>query len=91
MATKLSPAEKAWIGLATYVFAVDCGLLLTHKDAMTDAWRQALDHPIHRWIVIAAWVFTTKHLFFGKVLPWLDPFGVIALAVEGIRRVIPGG
>lgn len=85
------PAEIAWLGLVGYVSVVDSYLLATDKAPMTDAWRKALRHPLNRWLVILAWIFTTKHLFFGNVFPKIDPFralGLIARAFKNIRRII---
>lgn len=80
-------AVYAWVGLATYVFVVDISLGATGHKYMTDAWHEALHHPVHRWIVISAWLFTTKHLFFRNFLPWLDPYGAIAMMVKSISRL----
>lgn len=80
-------AVRAWLGLAAYVFVVDVALGVTGHEYMTDAWRKALKHPVHRVLVIAAWGFTTKHLFFRNFLPKVDPFGAIAIAVEAIKGI----
>lgn len=80
-------AVYAWLGLASYVFIVDIALGATGHKYMTDAWHEALRHPLHRWIVISAWAFTTKHLFFRDFLPRCDPYGLIALGVKSIKKI----
>lgn len=80
-------ATYAWVGLALYILAVDISLGATGHKYMTDAWREAMAHPIHRWVVICAWGFTTKHLFFGNLLPWLDPYHGIAAVVKAISKL----
>jgi hypothetical protein len=80
--------EAAWLGLATYIFAVDIALLMRGQKPMTEIWREALRHPLRRWVAILAWVFTTKHLFFGGFLPWLDPFHGIAASADLFEHII---
>lgn len=84
---KVDPAVLAWAGLAGYVFVVDIALLLKGNKPMTEVWREALRHPAHRWVVIAAWGFTTKHLFAGNFIPWLDPFNIIAAGAMAIQKL----
>lgn len=86
MARDTLPAEIAWLGLVTYVSVVDGYLLATGKAPMTDAWRRALKHPLNRWVVILAWIFTTKHLFFGNVLPKIDPFRALVYLARTIDK-----
>jgi len=90
MARETLPAEIAWIGLVTYVSVVDSYLLATDKEPMTSAWRKALQHPLNRWLVILAWVFTTKHLFFGNVLPKIDPFRALVSIARFTNRILGG-
>lgn len=78
----------AWEGLLGYVLTAEALLGAFGKPLMTDAWREALNHPVKRWMVITAWGLTTKHLFFPKVLPWLDPFSFIGLVLVTIKRVL---
>jgi hypothetical protein len=84
---KLEPAEWAWVGLLGYIFVVDTALGLASEKYMTDIIRESFKHPIKKWATIAAWGFTTKHLFFGNILPWLDPFSFIGLIVELVKKV----
>jgi hypothetical protein len=79
-------AEIAWLGLVAYVSVADGYLLATEKAPMTDAWRKALKHPVNRWVVILAWIFTTKHLFFGNILPKVDPFHAIMVIAKKINN-----
>jgi hypothetical protein len=64
----------------------------TQRETLSTALGNALDHPKRRWPVIAAWVITTKHLFFRKRLRWCDPFlgvgilGSKAITVATTRR-----
>jgi hypothetical protein len=88
MVRKLLPAEWAWLGLVGYITAVDGYLLATDEAPMTEVWRKALSHPINRWVVILAWLFTTKHLFFGKFLPKVDPFTSLVLAARIAKKIL---
>jgi hypothetical protein len=72
----LTPGEKAWLIMAGGIASYDIWAMTTDRCTMTEAWRTALVHPKNRWIVIAAWGFTTKHLFFGEFAKWLDPFSL---------------
>ena len=90
MAKKLLPAEWAWLGLVGYVSVVDGYLLATNKAPMTEVWRKALTHPVNRWLVIVAWLFTTKHLFFGNFLPKIDPFRSLMFAARLINKLLGG-
>lgn len=83
---KLTPAEWCWVGLTAYVVGSEAGLAATNNELMTDAWRHALEHPKNRWLVIVAWLVTTKHLFFGRMFPLLDPFTWVGYAVSGCIR-----
>jgi hypothetical protein len=80
------PAEIAWLGLVAYVSVADGLLLATGNAPMTDAWRKALKHPINRWVVVLAWFFTTKHLFFGNLFPKIDPFHLIMVIARQINK-----
>lgn len=88
MKQKLAFGTKLWIGLVAYIFGVDFYALLTDKEPLTEAFRRALENPKRRWIVTVSWILTTKHLFFGHVIPWLDPFGLIALGVGVIKKYL---
>lgn len=99
MPHKLTPGQLAWVGLASYVTLYDVPALIIKNrqiertgssdiDLMTEAWREALHHPKRRWIVIGCWAFTTKHLFFGEFLPWLDPFVIIGIAAEAVDQLL---
>lgn len=84
------PAEIAWFGLVAYVSLADGLLLANDKAPMTDAWRKALKHPVNRWVVILAWIFTTKHLFFGSFFPKIDPFYSIMFFARKINKSLGG-
>jgi hypothetical protein len=84
------PAEIAWLGLVGYVSVVDSYLLATGKAPMTDAWRKALKHPLNRWVIILAWIFTTKHLFFGNIFPKVDPFRALVVMARALNKIIEG-
>ena len=84
------PAEIAWLGLVGYVSLVDGYLLATGKAPMTDAWRKALKHPMNRWLVILAWFFTTKHLFFGNLFPKIDPFRALVFTARALKKATEG-
>ena len=88
MARKLTPGEYGWLGLVAYVSIADGILLAKRKEPMTDAWRRALSHTINRWVVIMAWAFTTKHLFFGNVMPKLDPFHAIVSIAKTLEKIL---
>jgi len=92
MATSFEDSKKnwstfAWYGLVGYVFMADIALELSGNELMTDAWHRALRHPVARWGVIAAWTFTTKHLFFRNFLPKIDPFGAMLSGVRTVKKV----
>jgi len=84
------PAEIAWLGLVGYVSLVDGYLLATGKAPMTDAWRKALKHPMNRLLVILAWFFTTKHLFFGNLFPKIDPFRALVFTARALKKATEG-
>lgn len=84
-------ATIAWVGLVVYIFVFDVFLLITGRKTMTEVWEDAMRHPGKRWLIILAWGFTTKHLFFRWLLPWLDPFGAIAGAAILIKKITPIG
>jgi hypothetical protein len=90
MARETLPAEIAWLGLVTYVSVADSYLLATGKSPMTDVWRKALKHPLNRWVVILAWIFTTKHLFFGNFLPKIDPFRALIASARFLNKILGG-
>lgn len=90
MARDTLPAELAWLGLVAYVSVVDSYLLATGREPMTKAWRNALQHPLNRWVVILAWFFTTKHLFFGDFLPKIDPFRVLTGMARILNKILGG-
>ena len=85
-------ATRAWCGLCAYVLVSDLALGATGHPYMTDAWRDALEHPVHRWLVIVAWGLTTKHLFFPNFMPKVDPFSAIGCVAGKIynRRRFDG-
>ena len=82
----LPAGTKAWIGLNTYVLGYDFYGMLTGKELLTEACYRACEDPAKRWIVTMMWAITTKHLFFSKFIPWLDPFHILAL----MARLIDG-
>lgn len=77
-----------WVGLAAYVLGVDIYALSTGRETLTEAFGRALIHPHRRWLVSVSWALTTKHLFFKRFLPWLDPFALIGLSLAGIDKLI---
>jgi len=83
---KLPAGTKAWIGLTAYVVGYDLYGLLNDKELLTEAFRRGLEDPVSRWLVVLAWGLTTKHLFFGKFLPWLDPFHLIGILAATISH-----
>lgn len=80
------PAYMVWAGLALYILIIDMYLLLTGRKTMTEVFQEALLSPNRKWILILAWGFTTKHLFFGRFVPWLDPFGLMAGGAMVIKK-----
>lgn len=77
-----------WAGLAAYVLGVDIYALSTGRETLTEAFGRALVHPKRRWLVSVSWALTTKHLFFKRFLPWLDPFALIGLSLAGMNKLI---
>lgn len=84
---KLAFGSYLWVGLASYVFIADVFALLSKRETLSEAFGRAIDNPRRRWLVTASWLFTTKHLFFRKFIPWLDPFALIAIFVGVIEKV----
>lgn len=87
---KLKPSGLAWIGLVLYVTIIDILLLRLKKQkgypyrSMSEAFGEALRHPVKRLPIIISWVVLTLHLF-GTLIPKrfsklknLDPIGFIA-------------
>lgn len=87
MGQGLTPGDKAWFVMAGGIATYDIWALTTGRATMTEAWRRALAHPKNRWYVIAAWGFTTKHLFFGDYAKWSDPFNLFAAAAFFIKKL----
>lgn len=92
----MRPAGWAWIALAGYVAVVDSLLLRKHKKyglpycSMSEAFGDALRHPVRRWPVTTVWTILTLHLF-GCLLPgppgfWsaIDPISYLARAIDHI-------
>ena len=84
---KESAGSWGWAGLALYILLWHLFGILRNFELLTTAWRRALAHPYRRWIVIIAWIMTTKHLFFGGFLPKLDPFHAIGMTATHIKRL----
>ena len=91
----IRPAGWAWIGLVAYVAVVDTILLRLHRKrglpycTLSEAFGDALKHPIKRFPLIFAWFLLTLHLF-GCLIPErfnflkkLDPIGYLARLLEG--------
>jgi hypothetical protein len=80
---KLRPGGWAWIGLGVGIASADYWLLRNGHDPMSAVFGDAIQHPIKRWPVVAAWTYITLHLF-GRWLPKrfklyrLDPLGLAA-------------
>lgn len=91
MHEKDSTSSLAWLGLAGYVFGYDVYALLNKKETLSEGFNRAMHHPRKRWLVILAWGFTTKHLFFRDRIKWLDPFGIIGLFVDSVKRIFCKG
>lgn len=83
---KLAFGTKLWLGLFGLVLCGDIYALWHDKQTFSAAFYDALQHPVKRWIIMGAWLFTTKHLFTKKI-PWLDPFIVMALGVRGAKAI----
>ena len=83
----MTPGEKAWFAMAGGIACYDIWAMTTGHSTMTEAWRTALAHPKNKWVVIAAWGFTTKHLFFGDFARWSDPFNVFAAAAFLTKKI----
>lgn len=85
-------ATRAWAVLALYVIIADVGLGVAGKNYMSDAWHNALKCRKKKWALIFLWVFTTKHLFFRNFYPKIDPYGIIAIAVNQCNnKLMKGG
>ena len=87
---KLRPSGWAWFGLVVYVTGVDIFLLKLKKKrghpyrSMSEAFGEALHHPVKKFPIIICWIILTLHLF-GTLIPKrfeklknLDPIGFIA-------------
>jgi len=61
----MSDGDKAWVGLAAYIFAYDVFATLSKKDTLSEAFDRALDHNVRSPLVIGVWAGITFHLF-GK-------------------------
>lgn len=84
---KIGFGSILWIGLAAYVLSTDSYALASGKETLSEAFGRAMMHPKRRWFVIVSWLLTTKHLFFRRFIPWLDPFGLIAVGVAGANKI----
>lgn len=78
---KLAFGTKLWLCLFGLVLGGDLYALWNNKETFSEAFYKSLHHPIRRWIVVAVWIATTKHLFTKKI-PWLDPYAIMALGVK---------
>lgn len=59
----LRNGTKAWIGLTAYVVAYDGWAALKKKETLSQAFYQAVQHPVKRWQVGVLWTYLTCHLF----------------------------
>jgi hypothetical protein len=82
---KIRPAGWCWIGLAAGVAVADVILIRKEQATMSEVFGDRLAHQTHRWLLAAAWVGLTAHLF-GKVIPeelhGLDPISHLARLLE---------
>jgi len=90
---KLKPSGMAWAGLVVYVTMIDIFLLKMKQKkgypyrSMSEAFGEALNHPVKRFPIIFSWAVLTLHLF-GTFIPEkfyrikkLDLIGFIANVV----------
>lgn len=78
----------AWVGLSSYVVLYDIWAMFSGKETLSSAFERAIQAPKKRWLVTASWLLTTKHLFFKDIVPWLDPFAVLALGVKAMQKAL---
>lgn len=79
-------ATLGWGLLGGFVFFWDLFADIFGFEMLTTGFRRWLEHPRKRIGLGLAWLFTTKHLFFGTVLPWLDPFHLLGLTFRLFHR-----
>lgn len=75
-----------WVALAGLVVSYDMWAMLTEHETMTSAFGRALEHPLARWPVLAAWGITTLHLL-GRMPRQIDPFHVLSLTTVQVRKL----
>jgi hypothetical protein len=82
---KISPAGKAWVGLALFVILADYLLVRNGHDTMSTAFGRAILDPQRRWPVLIAWAYLTIHLnanllnrFGAERFKRYDPLGQLA-------------
>ena len=63
MASPYTYGTAAWAGLVAFVVAADAALILTKSKTMSSTFRNALHHPVRRWVVGGSWTLLTLHLF----------------------------
>lgn len=66
---KLSPAEKAWFGLALYILGADTFLWRTNTDTMSIAFSHWIESRQGRILCMLATVGMISHLWYGLPLP----------------------
>lgn len=80
----MRPAGWCWVGLAIYVTLADAILIYGRKAGMegyctmSQAFEDALHHPVRRWPVVIAWSLVTFHLFDAWLpdsVQRIDPIG----------------
>lgn len=66
---KLSPAERAWLGLGLYVLVADVVLWRTENDTMSIQFNRWLVSKQGRAVCILVTAGMVAHLFWGLPLP----------------------
>ena len=67
---KLTCGEKGWIGLVTYVVAVDSIAWAKCDETMSISFGKWLQNPRSRKVTGVAWTIVTLHLFYSLPLPY---------------------
>lgn len=54
--------DHGWVAIAAFVTLWD----IFAPETLSRAFWRAIEHPVHRWWVLAIWAHVTAHLFLKK-------------------------
>jgi hypothetical protein len=74
---KLSPAQKAWLGLFGYIVIADAYLMRRNKDTMSIQFGHWLQHPRHRKLCVGVTGLIIAHLYYSTPLPFQKRFRLL--------------